>query len=162
MQIDSSRKFRNKQAVRSISRRYKMSYWKGPQKKKFCPGCKRWFSPNSGKQLYCCDECHSVITHQAYLDRMETWRRAHGARNLKIKRFCPMCKTWYIPKGPSQTYCGRNDNECRSLDRKIARQKNKYDVKCEPTEWYPADPSLGSNIHVHTRNPPSGLVCPAI
>jgi hypothetical protein len=55
---------------------------------KECAYCGRKFQANSGKQIYCCRECHL----------------ASKRKNAKPK-ICEICGSEFIPKQPRQKYC---------------------------------------------------------
>ena len=74
-------------------------------KKRFCPGCKRWFRPKNNNHRYCSDDCRDVMR----LIRMNYNVKKLRAKKAAMRENVPHEITW-LPDNPFMGNVGLNCN----------------------------------------------------
>ena len=104
------------------------------KKKRTCPICKKKFTPNKKRRIYCSDECHEIGTHITNTKNiMKQVTKLKEERALKRgEKVCPICNKTFIPKTANSKYCSK---ECSEIGRKQVKQAYNESIKDKLKEY---------------------------
>lgn len=102
--------------------------------KRTCPICKKKFTPNKKRRLYCSDECHEIGTRITNTkNTMKQVNKLKEERALKRgEKVCPICNKPFMPKTANSKYCSK---ECSEIGRKQVKQAYNESIKDKLKEY---------------------------